>query len=88
MMRLFIELYTDEDVDVLIADLLRARGFSVLTTRDAGRLYATDEEQLAFAGGAQITAQYKPQARAESGRQFDRRKARGRRRALAYRSSG
>ena len=35
-MRLFIEVYTDEDVDVLIADLLRARGFSVLTTRDAG----------------------------------------------------
>ena len=49
MIRLFIELYTDEDVDVLIADLLRARGFNVLTTRDAGRLYATDEEQLAIA---------------------------------------
>jgi hypothetical protein len=51
-MRLFIELYLDEDVDVLIADLLRARGFSVLTTRDAGRLHATDEEQLAFAAAA------------------------------------
>jgi predicted nuclease of predicted toxin-antitoxin system len=49
MMRLFIELYTDEDVDVLIADLLRARGFNVLTTRAAGRLHATDEKQLAFA---------------------------------------
>ena len=49
MIRLFIELYTDEDVDVLIADLLRARGFNVLTTLDAGRLHATDEEQLAIA---------------------------------------
>jgi hypothetical protein len=42
--RLFIELYTDEDVDVLVADLLRARGFNALTTRDARRLHATDEE--------------------------------------------
>lgn len=55
MTGLFIELYTDEDVDVLIADLLRARGFNVLTTRDAGRLHATDEEQLAFAAAAQRT---------------------------------
>ena len=55
MMRLFLELYLDEDVDVLITDLLHARGFSVLTTRDAGRLHATDEEQLAFATAAQRT---------------------------------
>src|SRR5690348_3836254 len=48
-LRLFIELYLDEDVDVLVADLLRARGFDVLTTRGAGRLHATDAEQLAFA---------------------------------------
>lgn len=48
-------MYTDEDVDVLIAVLLRARGFSVLTTRDARRLRATDEEQLAFATAAQRT---------------------------------
>jgi predicted nuclease of predicted toxin-antitoxin system len=47
-LRLFIALYLDEDVDVLVADLLRARGFDVLTTRDAGR-HATDAEQLAFA---------------------------------------
>ena len=30
-----LELYLDEDVDVLIADLLKAYGFSALTTRDA-----------------------------------------------------
>jgi len=29
----FIELYLDEDVDVLLAELLRARGFKVTTTQ-------------------------------------------------------
>jgi predicted nuclease of predicted toxin-antitoxin system len=46
---LFIELYLDEDVDVLVADLVRARGFDVLTTREAGQLRAKDEEQLGYA---------------------------------------
>jgi hypothetical protein len=36
---LFIELYLDEDVDVLVADLIRARGFTIVTTRDAGNLH-------------------------------------------------
>ncbi len=49
MTRLFITLYADEDVDVLVADLIRARGFDILTTREAQHLHATDEEQLAFA---------------------------------------
>jgi hypothetical protein len=47
--RLFIELYLDEDVDILIANLIRARGFSVLTTREAGNLRVDDEAQLADA---------------------------------------
>jgi len=34
---------------VLIADLLKARGFDVVTTRDAGQLQATDAEQFAYA---------------------------------------
>jgi predicted nuclease of predicted toxin-antitoxin system len=54
-MWLFIDLYTDEDVDVLIGDLLRARGFNVLTTRDDGRLHATNEKQLAFAAAEHRT---------------------------------
>lgn len=49
MSRLFADLYLDEDVDILIAELVRARGFSVMTTRDAGKLGATDNEQLAYA---------------------------------------
>ena len=32
MNRLFIEFYLDEDVSILVADLIRARGF-VITTR-------------------------------------------------------
>ena len=49
MNRLFICLYLDEDVNVLIADLLRARGFDVITARDAGNLQATDADQFAYA---------------------------------------
>lgn len=55
MNRLFIELYLDEDVDVLVADLLRKRGYSVLTARDAGALGRTDQEQLAYAVRQQRT---------------------------------
>jgi hypothetical protein len=55
MSGLFIELYLDEDVDVLLADLLKARGFDVLTTLEAQRLGATDAEQLAFATSVQRT---------------------------------
>lgn len=49
MSDLFIALYLDEDVNVLVAALLRARGFDVQTTRDAGRLTASDEDQLTYA---------------------------------------
>ena len=37
MSGLFIELYLDEDVDVLVADLVRARGFDVVTRRPGRR---------------------------------------------------
>jgi hypothetical protein len=46
---LFIELYLDEDVSVLVADLVRARGFTALATREAGHLHASDADQLAYA---------------------------------------
>lgn len=48
-MSLFVELYLDEDVDVLVADLLNAYGFSALTTRDANQLQNTDSDQLLYA---------------------------------------
>ncbi len=55
MSRLFIELYLDEDVSVLIAQLLRARGFVIVTTQEAGKLGASDREQLEFATGRRLT---------------------------------
>jgi hypothetical protein len=53
--RLFIELYFDEDVSVLVAALIRARGFAVTTTVEAGNLGASDTEQLAHAVTRQQT---------------------------------
>jgi len=47
--KLFIDLYLDEDVDILVAELLRARGFLVETTRDAGNLGRSDQAQLDYA---------------------------------------
>ncbi len=41
--------YLDEDVSHRIAPLVRAAGYDVLTTRDAGRNGTPDEEQLRFA---------------------------------------
>jgi len=55
MNQLFIELYLDEDVDVLIADLLRARGFKAITTQEAAQLGSNDENQLAYAVKEQKT---------------------------------
>ena len=53
MSRLFIALYLDEDVSVLIAELLRARGFVAVTTLEAGRLGSTDQAQLNYANSHQ-----------------------------------
>lgn len=39
-------IYTDEDVDVLIKPLLKAKGCTVFTTLDEGMLGKTDIEQL------------------------------------------
>jgi hypothetical protein len=44
-----ISIYSDEDVDVLIKQLLEAKGFKVLTTLDAKMLGASDMRQMDFA---------------------------------------
>ena len=46
---LFIALYLDEDVDVLVADFIRSRGFTATTTRETGQLQNSDDDQLAYA---------------------------------------
>jgi hypothetical protein len=52
--RLFIGLYLDEDVSVIVAQILRARGYEALTARDAAMLGRTDEEQLRYASAQQL----------------------------------
>ena len=46
---LFVRLYLDRHVITRLAVDLRGRGFNVLTTEEAGKDRAADEEQLAFA---------------------------------------
>ena len=55
MSQIFIELYLDEDVSVRLADLLRARGFVVNTTLEAGNLGHSDREQLEYAVDRKLT---------------------------------
>lgn len=55
MTQLFIELYLDEDMSVLVADLVRARGFTAIATREAGQLHASDADQLAYAASQRKT---------------------------------
>lgn len=55
MNRLFIELFLDEDVDVLVATLLRAQGFVAVTTQEARQMGNDDDEQLAYAVSQQQT---------------------------------
>lgn len=52
---LFIKLYLDEDVDVLVAELVRARGFMATTTVEAGQRGNSDAAQLAYAVSQHLT---------------------------------
>ena len=47
-MKLFATLYTDEDVSVLVANLLRSRGFNVTTSLEQGMLGKSDQDQLIY----------------------------------------
>lgn len=49
MSELFTKVYLDEDVNVLIAELVRSQRFKSLTANEAGRKGKTDAEQLEFA---------------------------------------
>ena len=47
--RLFIALYTDEDVSPNLAPALRRRGYVVQSAIEAGNVEVSDEAQLAYA---------------------------------------
>jgi len=49
MVDIFIHVYLDEDVDVLVASLIRSRGFDATTAQQAGQLGKSDAEQLEYA---------------------------------------
>jgi predicted nuclease of predicted toxin-antitoxin system len=49
MTDIFIHVYLDEDVDVLVATFLCSRGFETTTAHQAGQLGKTDAEQLEYA---------------------------------------
>jgi predicted nuclease of predicted toxin-antitoxin system len=49
MTNIFIHVYLDEDVDVLVASLLRSRGFEATTAHQARQLGKSDAEQLQYA---------------------------------------
>ena len=51
MSGIFVHVYLDEDVDVLVANLLRSRGFDATTAQQAKQLGKTDAEQLEYATG-------------------------------------
>lgn len=44
-----LRIYTDENVDVAVAERLRRRGVDDWSARDAGNLGLSDEEQLEYA---------------------------------------
>ncbi|MHC5599294.1 MAG: DUF5615 family PIN-like protein [Nostoc sp.] len=48
-MTIFAQVYVDEDVDILVATLLLARGINITTAREQQMLGESDERQLAFA---------------------------------------
>lgn len=49
MTDIFIHVYLDEDVDVLVASLLRSRGYEATTAHQARQLGKSDAEQLEYA---------------------------------------
>ena len=55
MSELFARVYLDEDVSVLLAALLRSRGFEAVTTQEAGNVGASDERQLEYATSGGLT---------------------------------
>ncbi|MGI8467670.1 MAG: DUF5615 family PIN-like protein [Pyrinomonadaceae bacterium] len=49
MSKIFIEIYLDENVHILIAKIIQSHGFKAVTTQDVGRKGASDNKQLEYA---------------------------------------
>ncbi|MBA3599714.1 MAG: DUF5615 family PIN-like protein [Acidobacteria bacterium] len=46
---MFVKTYLDENISVVVAEILRSRGFEAVTTQEAGNKGLSDEQQLEFA---------------------------------------
>ena len=46
---MFVRIYLDENVSVVVAEILRSRGFEALTAQEAGNKSLSDNKQLEFA---------------------------------------
>ncbi len=46
---IFVKLYLDEDVDILVAKLICSKDFQAVTTDEAGRKGSADPQQLEYA---------------------------------------
>lgn len=49
--RLYIALYTDEDIDGKLAAQIRANGYDAISTLEMGNLTLSDEQQVDYATG-------------------------------------
>lgn len=49
MNELFIKFYLDEDVDILIAELIRSQKFQAISTNEVNRKGKSDPQQLEYA---------------------------------------
>ena len=52
-MNIFAKVYLDEDVSVLVATLLVARGLNATTAREQGMLSESDQRQLTYAASTE-----------------------------------
>ena len=46
---MFVKTYFDENISVIVAEILRSRGFQATTAQEAGNKGLSDESQLEFA---------------------------------------
>jgi len=48
---MFVKTYLDENISVVVAEILRSRGFGAITAQEAGNKGLSDASQLEFASG-------------------------------------
>ncbi len=52
---MFVKIYLDENISFVVAEILRSRGFEMMTAQEAGNKGLSDENQLKFASSRRMT---------------------------------